>query len=290
MEKATVTSERSLTALSSGHRAVIGAAKLGALLIAGWFGSGLLTPSMEIGAADGTAPGVSIKNCDASWLNQKVDALSKRCHLGNIERLGPAESAMYEQYEAVQLEYRVAVEHKSIEDQEVRRSIHALSWPEEDAVRRQIATLSGSNELRSLAFAERLHLGRMQQLSTYIAGLRRSVDTAKVKTQARPAAQDTPASPYSITPAADSSDFTVPIVGKSGPFNIYAIEPKDDLDALHYFVGSSRFEPHVLADMLPVIEKATAEQHGLKCEFLCADAQGNIVGRTRIHADGPGAK
>ena len=82
----------------------------------------------------------------------------------------------------------------------------------------------------------------------------------------------------------------VPVVGRSGPFNVYAVEPKDDLDALKYFVGNTVYQPQELAPLLPIIEKASADHYRLTCEYLCADAQGNIVGRTRIYTDGGGAK
>jgi len=94
--------------------------------------------------------------------------------------------------------------------------------------------------------------------------------------------------PYSVLP--EASTMAVPVVGRSGPFNVYAVEPRDDLDALKYFVGNTVYQPQELAQLLPVIEKAAADHYGLTCEYLCADARGNIVGRTRIHTDGGGAK
>lgn len=94
--------------------------------------------------------------------------------------------------------------------------------------------------------------------------------------------------PYSVLP--EASTMAVPVVGRSGPFNVYAVEPKDDLDALKYFVGNTVYQPQELAPLLPIIEKASADHYRLTCEYLCADAQGNIVGRTRIYTDGGGAK
>lgn len=102
------------------------------------------------------------------------------------------------------------------------------------------------------------------------------------------AAASTMVEPYSVLP--EESTMAVPVIGRSGPFNVYAVEPKDDLDALKYFVGHTVYQPQELAPLLPVIEKAAADHYGLTCEYLCADAQGNIVGRTRIYTDGGGAK
>lgn len=111
----------------------------------------------------------------------------------------------------------------------------------------------------------------------------------------RPSASPSPSAaaspmvePYSVLP--EASTMAVPVVGRSGPFNVYAVEPKDDLDALKYFVGNTVYQPQELAPLLPIIEKAAADHYGLTCEYLCADAQGNIVGRTRIYTDGGGAK
>lgn len=110
-----------------------------------------------------------------------------------------------------------------------------------------------------------------------------------VRPSASPSAAASPmVEPYSVLP--EASTMAVPMVGRSGPFNIYAVEPKDDLEALKYFVGNTVYQPHELAPLLPVIEKAAADHYGLTCEYLCADAQGNIVGRTRIHTDRGGAK
>lgn len=94
--------------------------------------------------------------------------------------------------------------------------------------------------------------------------------------------------PYSVLP--EESTMAVPVIARSGPFNVYAVEPKDDLDALKYFVGHTVYQPQELAPLLPVIERTAADHYGLTCEYLCADAQGNIVGRTRIYTDGGGAK
>lgn len=102
------------------------------------------------------------------------------------------------------------------------------------------------------------------------------------------AAASTMMKPYSVLP--EESTMAVPVIGRSGPFNVYAVEPKDDLDALKYFVGHTVYQPQELAPLLPVIEKAAADHYGLTCEYLCADAQGNIVGRTKIYTDGGGAK
>lgn len=82
----------------------------------------------------------------------------------------------------------------------------------------------------------------------------------------------------------------IPITGKSGEFNVYDIKPKDDLDALKYFSGNTVYQPEDLTTRLPIIEKAKAEQAGLRCEYLCADKAGNIVGRVRIYTDGPAKK
>lgn len=78
----------------------------------------------------------------------------------------------------------------------------------------------------------------------------------------------------------------IPVIGKSGEFNIYKIEPKDDLDALKYFSGNTVYQPEDLTTRLPIIEKDKIAANGLRCEYLCADSKGNIVGRIRIYTDG----
>lgn len=283
-EQATTASGRTVAAISHGHRALIGTATLCAVLVAGWFGSGVLAPSVEVGAADGIASAVSIKNCEASWLHQKVDALGKRCHLANIDVLKVRENEVFRQFVDLAVQWPQVYMNGDYTSPNIAEEVKQLIWPEENALRQTVDRLIGANDLRSLASAQNIYLARLKEVSGSIVSLQKRIDFSNTKAKER-AAQASQPSPHSTTPASASSAFTVPIVGKSGPFNIYAIEPKDDLDALHYFIGNERVEPDMLVGILPVIEKSTAEQHGLRCQFLCADAEGNIVGRARIHAD-----
>lgn len=124
-------------------------------------------------------------------------------------------------------------------------------------------------------------MGRLKEISRHTQELKERVDRHKAYAEQERARQ---VSPYSVLP--DPAAGTVAVLGKSGPFNIYDIQPKDDLDALKYFSGNTVYQPEELVKLLPVVEKATAEQYRLKCEYLCADAQGNVVGRARLHADG----
>lgn len=77
----------------------------------------------------------------------------------------------------------------------------------------------------------------------------------------------------------------IPVTGKSGKFNVYAIQPADDLDALKYFSGNTVYKPDELAKLLPIIETKDQVANNLVCQYLCADKAGNIVGRVRIYTD-----
>lgn len=108
-----------------------------------------------------------------------------------------------------------------------------------------------------------------RNLSLVLAAL-----TISVSALAKPPVPDVKLAPIAVT-------------GKSGKFNVYKIEPKDDLDALKYFSGNTVYKPEELVKLLPIIEAKDRAENHLTCEYLCADANGNIVGRVRIYVDGP---
>jgi len=254
------------------------------LVIAGWFGAEHFTgPTKEVGGIGGEATRTSIRSCDSSWLNQKVEALKKRCYLSNIEKLRPVEGEIFRQYDELSQAYHVtryASNGVTLPEKELQE-FRQLWLPEENYFRRMVNELSASDELKSLKAAHSLYLGQISALSIKTETVQRSLEGFKN----RPKEPESQPTPYSWAPTAGSASNAIPIIGKSGPFNTYEIQPKDDLDALKYFSRNTVYQPQDLAKLLPIIEKATSEQFGLTCEYLCADSQGQIVGRTRIYVD-----
>jgi hypothetical protein len=248
-----------------------------------------LAPHEDIGAAIGLSTPLRIRNCEASWLNRKVVALKERCFRGNIDTLKVREDEVFRQYVDLATQWPQIYLNGDYTSSNIAEEVKQLMWPEENALRRTVNSLIGVDDLRSLTSAQNLYLARLNEISRFAVDLQKRIDLRKDRAQAE-ASRAPQASPYSILPDPNRATITVPVIGKSGPFNVYAIEPKDNLDALHYFIGNDRVEPDLLVGMLPVIEKATAQQQGLKCEFLCADAQGNIVGRKRVYVDDHPAK
>lgn len=256
----------------------------------------LMGPDQEIGGADDNAPRATIRNCEDSWLNRQVDGLKKRCYQGNLAKLATLEEGVFGRYDVLLMQWPQLYTNAHYDTPPTAKEVQEIRqlWlPEENFFRDATRGLQEAGDLRSLMNAQALYLGRITTIAKLTSEaqerLARRLESEKKAQQNQPK-PDTEPGPYSMIPSPGSASVTVPITGKSGPFNVYAIEPKDDLDALHYFVGHDRVEPDAVAGMLPIIEQVTAQRYGLNCEYLCADAQGNIVGRTRIRADDHPAK
>jgi len=264
---------------SNVQRALIGGASLGALVLAGWWGTSALNPpALGIDVGGNPALRVDIKDCSNSWLSRKVEGLSKHCHLGNLEVLKAVEDEAFHQYEAMAIQWPQvflstgsAVSPKEIKD---------FMWPEEDFFRRTVNGLQGSENLRSLTSAQDLYVGRLKEITRQMRELHERVERNKAYAERERARQE---SPYAVLP--DPAAGKVAIIGKSGPFNIYDIQPKDDLDALKYISGGTVYDPILMAPLIPVVSPQAIKTYSLTCEYLCADSQGNIVGRTRVYVD-----
>lgn len=69
----------------------------------------------------------------------------------------------------------------------------------------------------------------------------------------------------------------IPVVGVEAKYRVYDI-PTDNLDDISYFINGTYYTPELIMHSIPAIQKKDVDANGYKCEFLCINAKGQVVG------------
>lgn len=69
----------------------------------------------------------------------------------------------------------------------------------------------------------------------------------------------------------------IPVIGKEAKYPVYAI-PADNLDDISYFINGNYYTPELVMHSIPAISKKDVNAAGYKCEFLCINGKGQVVG------------